>query len=70
MPSLVHHAGNATLMNPCFVAVLACSFGLPRRLPGTGAGNGAPERNDGGDTGEGDSAGRGARQGSASVRDN
>ena len=33
MPSLVHHAGIATLVNLCFiVAALACSYGLPRRL--------------------------------------
>jgi EmrB/QacA subfamily drug resistance transporter len=35
MPSLVHHAGIATLVNLCFiVAALACAFGLPRRLAG------------------------------------
>lgn len=37
MPTLVHHAGVATLVNLGFVvAALACSFGLPRWLPGGG----------------------------------
>jgi hypothetical protein len=59
VPSLVHHAGIATLVNLCFIAAaLACSFGLPRRLAG-----------DNGTAGS-DTGGNGARQGAAaSVRD-
>jgi EmrB/QacA subfamily drug resistance transporter len=38
MPSLVHSAQDATVVNLCFiVAALACAFGLPRRLAGNGA---------------------------------
>jgi EmrB/QacA subfamily drug resistance transporter len=38
MPSLVHNAQNATVVNLCFiVAALACASGLPRRLPSSGA---------------------------------
>jgi EmrB/QacA subfamily drug resistance transporter len=38
MPSLVHNAQNATVVNLCFiVAALLCTFGLPRRLPSSGA---------------------------------
>jgi EmrB/QacA subfamily drug resistance transporter len=37
MPSLVHKAQNATVVNLCFIAAaLLCSFGLPRRLPSSG----------------------------------
>lgn len=44
MPSLVHHAGIATLVNLCFiVAALACSFGLPRRLAGDSGAKGQEE---------------------------
>jgi hypothetical protein len=66
MPSLVHHAGIATLVNLCFVvAALACSFGLPRWLSGTEAGT-ADDGTDavGNDTGK-DEARRGS---AASVR--
>jgi EmrB/QacA subfamily drug resistance transporter len=68
MPSLVHHAGIATLVNLCFVvAALACSFGLPRWLSGTGAGVGVADDDTsaaGNDTEE-DEARRGS---AASVR--
>jgi hypothetical protein len=68
MPSLVHHAGIATLVNLCFVvAALACSFGLPRWLSGTGAGAGVADDDTsaaGNDTEE-DEARRGS---AASVR--
>ena len=45
MPSLVHNAQNATVVNLCFiVAALACAFGLPRRLPSSGiAGQGGQD---------------------------
>jgi EmrB/QacA subfamily drug resistance transporter len=49
MPMLVHTAQNATAVNLCFiVAALACTFGLPRRLPGNSgtAGHGTPGRPD------------------------
>lgn len=47
MPSLVHHAGVATLVNLCFiVAALACAFGLPRRLAADG---GARDETSGGE---------------------
>jgi EmrB/QacA subfamily drug resistance transporter len=35
VPTLVHSAQTATLVNLCFIALaLACAFGLPARLPG------------------------------------
>ncbi len=35
MPTLVHSAQTATLVNLCFIALaLACAFGLPARLAG------------------------------------
>jgi EmrB/QacA subfamily drug resistance transporter len=44
MPSLVHSAGIATLVNLCFIAAaLACSFGLPRRLADDGGAEHAAE---------------------------
>jgi hypothetical protein len=37
MPSLVTNAQHATIVNLVFVAAaFACTFGLPRRLAGTG----------------------------------
>ncbi len=68
MPSLVHHAGIATLVNLGFiVAALACSFGLPPRL----AGAGGEEEAGGGPRGSGGEARENAaRPGSAaSVRE-
>lgn len=61
MPSLVHHAGIAALVNLCFVAAaLACAFGLPRRLAGdSGAKDGEKDEKEGARDEEGKASGAG-----------
>jgi hypothetical protein len=66
MPSLVHSAQTATIVNLCFVAAaFLCAHGLPRRLADQGAERGTGDADAAGDA---DSTGRGQPAGAEPGR--